>query len=173
MSPCRIIDLRLAWICWVSLAISVHAQSWETGYVLLSNDRVLAGQVEMEADRYLIRKNAGNAVFVPRSQVQAVGHSLAELYQYKLGRMPMQARPGDHYKLARWCLSMQLLAEAGEHYLIVKKASPVEINPAVKRLGIEIKEAMLQQPEFRDYLGLPPLFAPRGSALRPHPQPRW
>lgn len=131
----------------------------ESGFVLLSNDRCLEGRVELLADRYVITRTEGNQVSIPRNQVQFVGGSKKELYRFKVRSLSPSARAGDHFKLARWCLSMQLLAESGEHYLKLIKTHPPETNSSVKRLGVEIKDSMLQQAEFRTYLGLAPIVA--------------
>lgn len=141
----------------LTLVASACAQVLESGYVLLTNDRCLTGRVELIADRYHVQKTPGNQVVIPRDQVQFVGSSLQELYRFKLNRLPIHSRPGDHFQLAQWCKSVHLLAEAGQHYLKVVQTNPPATSPAVKRLGVEIKEAMLQQPEFRSYLGMAPL----------------
>lgn len=149
-----------AWIFLVAVCLTTRigsAQVIEFGYVLLNNDRCLDGRIEMVADRYVITKTEGNQVSAPRTQVQFVGSSKLELYEFKRRSIPPQARAGDHFKLAQWCLSMQLLAEAGQHYLKVIQTHPAQTHSSVKRLGAEIKEAMLQQAEFREHMGLSPL----------------
>jgi hypothetical protein len=132
-------------------------REWETGVVLLGNDRCLDGRVELVGDRYLIRKTQGNQVSIAQDQVQFVGNSWQEVYQFKARFLSRKSRPGDHYKLAKWCLSVQLLAEAGQHYLTLIQTHPPKTNPSVRKLGVEIKDAMLQQADFRRYLGLSPI----------------
>lgn len=157
MSAGRILIRLLALAFSLTMVASACAQVIESGYVLLNNDRCLMGRIELVGDRYLVQKTAGNQVVIPRDQVQFVGNSRQELYRFKLNRLPLHPRPGDHFQLAQWCNSVQLLAEAGQHYLKVTQTHPPATSPAVKRLGIEIKEAMLQQPEFRSHLGMAPL----------------
>jgi hypothetical protein len=156
-------------ICWAISAGRGEGQVWESGVVLLGNDRCLDGRVELVGDRYTIKKTVGNQVSIARDQVQFVGHSMQEVYQFKRKFLTPNSRPGDHYKLAQWCLSVQLLAEAGEHYLKLAQTHPPKSNPSVKRLGVEIKDAMLQQAEFRRYLGMAPIVRPASAASRSGP----
>ncbi|MBX3423743.1 MAG: hypothetical protein KF752_19475 [Pirellulaceae bacterium] len=143
-------------VCLVSPAVS-WGQQWQSAYVLLSNDRCLQGQIEMLPDRCRIRQNEGNEITVHRNQVQCVGSSLDDIYRYKLSKLSVGVRAGDHFKLARWCLGANLLAEAGEHYLRLIKSHPPEAHPQVRQLGVEIRDMMLRQPELRSHLGLAPL----------------
>lgn len=133
------------------------AQFWEKRCVLLTTDSVIVGLVQQQGDQFRIRQNEGNEIRLNRKQVVAIGSTVRDLYQYKLDRLPKLARGGDHSKIARWCLSVNLLAEAGEHYLLLTQSHPADANHSVKQLGIEITDKMLQQDDFRVVLGLPPL----------------
>ncbi len=133
------------------------AQYWENGYALLSNDSVMVGRIEQQGEAFRIKVNEGNEVRLPRNQVVAIGNSLSELYQFKKRSLPQFARGGDHAQLARWCLKVNLLTEAGEHYLIQAQSNPPKSNPSVKQLGEEIKDRMLQQNDFRIAMGYPPI----------------
>ncbi len=156
MSYCRISLLALAVLLGL-LGGPVHAQVWNQGIALLQNDRCIEGRIERTGERYTITKAEGNQVSLPKGQVQYVGQNLIELYEFKRRGLPSNARGGDHFKLAQWCLRNQLLAQAGQHYLLLSQSHPPQSNPAVKRLGVEIKDAMLQQPAFRSHLGLAPV----------------
>jgi len=149
----------LVWSCSLFCSATAFAQVLETGFVLLNNDRCLDGRVELVADRCIVTKTEGNQVSIPRSQVQFIGSSKKELYRFKSRTLSPRSRAGDHFKLAQWCLSMQLLSEAGHHYLRLIETHPPQTHSSVKRLGVEIKDAMLQQPDFRSHLGLAPLNA--------------
>lgn len=168
------IIIRIQLLIWVSSfclsipALTASAQVFESGFVLLTNDRCLDGRIELVADRCVITKLEGNQVTIPRSQVQYVASSKQELYRFKCRTLSPRSRAGDHFKLAKWCLSMQLLSEAGQHYLTLIESYPPQTNSSVKRLGVEIKDAMLQQPEFRSHLGLAPLN-PVGSHVAQTP----
>ncbi len=133
------------------------AQYWENGYALLTNDSVMVGRIEQQGEAFRIKVNEGNEVRLPRNQVVAIGNSLSELYQFKKRSLPQFARGGDHAQLARWCLKVNLLTEAGEHYLIQAQSNPPKSNPSVKQLGEEIKDRMLQQNDFRIAMGYPPI----------------
>ena len=58
-------------------------------------------------------------------------------------------------------MANQLLAEASEHYLEVKKDSPKHVR--VMQLGEELKLKMLEDPGFRAFVGLPPRAEPQAS----------
>jgi hypothetical protein len=165
----RVAIAVLSTVCWAALAGQVSGQIWESGVALLANDRCLDGRIELVGDRYTIKKIEGNQVAIGREQVQFVGKTMREVYDFKRRFLPSNARPGDHYKLAQWCLSVQLLAEAGEHYLKLAQSHPPQSHPSVKKLGVEIKDSMLQQDEFRRYLGMAPIVRPspdRKSVIR-------
>lgn len=137
--------------------LSVHAQVWEQRCVLLTTGSVVTGTVQQQGNLLRIRQNEGNEIRIDSKQVVAIGANIHELYQHKLAKLPRHARGGDHRQLARWCLSVNLLKEAGEHYLLLTQSHPAHSNQSVKQLGVEIKDKMLQQNEFRVALGLPPI----------------
>jgi hypothetical protein len=144
--------------CWsIATVTPLAAQVWEQRCVLLTTDRVITGQVQQQGEQVRIKQNEGNEIRVDRKQVAAIGATVRDLYQYKLSRLPKTARGGDHQQLSRWCLSVNLLAEAGQHYLQLTRSHPANSNQSVKQLGFEIKDKMLQQNDFRVALGLPPL----------------
>ncbi len=120
--------------------------------VLLKNDRVLEGEVEKRGDSFALKIATASQVMLPKDQVQYIGTSKLDLYQYKL-RGILKPSAGDHFKLSRWCMVNGLLDEAVVHYL--QAAAWNGDNPSVKRLAVELKEQLLKVPEFRDYLGLP------------------
>lgn len=160
----------LLFALWNCPAQWAESQIWDPGVALLGNERCLEGRIELVGDRYVVRKTEGNQVSIPREQVQFVGQSKSEVYQFKKRYLTSKSRPGDHYKLARWCLSVNMLAEAGEHYLSLAKTHPPTNNPTVKRLGVEIKDAMLQQSDFRRYLGMAPVVRPESPARSSSPE---
>jgi hypothetical protein len=160
-----------AWLFLVAVLspATVSAQVWESGSVLTVNDQVISGRIVQEVDIFHIRVNEGNEVHLPRKQVKAVGNSLQELYQYKRKQLTTSARGGDHAQLARWCLRVGLLAEAGEHYFLLAQRHPAKDNPSVRQLGVEIKDKMLQQNDFRLALGLKPLDRQPNSTAATRP----
>lgn len=142
---------------WSILLSRADAQTWEQGVALLHNDRCVSGRIELGGDRLVLTKSEGHQFSVPRSQIQYVGSNLDDVYQFKRRALSPSARAGDHFKLAQWCLTNQMLEQAGEHYLILVQTHPPHTHSTVKRLGAQIKDAMLQQPGFRAHLGLAPI----------------
>lgn len=141
----------------MSGSLRAQSQFWDHGFVLQTNDRVLEGQIEQQNEFIRIKLNEGSEVRLPHKKVRAIGNSLNELYQFKKKSLPQFARGGDHADLARWCLSVNLLTEAGEHFLILAKEHPPQKFHSVNALGIEIKDRMLQQNDFRASLGMAPI----------------
>ncbi len=150
------------WLIALSCSTS-QAQYWEKGYALLTNDRIMSGRIEQQADLFKIKQNEGNEIRVPKNQVAVIASSMQELYQYKKKSLPPYPRTGDHIKLARWCLASNLLAEAGEHYLLLARVAPPADNPSIKLLGEEIRSKMLQQNDFRVAVGMAPLSSTVGT----------
>ncbi len=133
------------------------------GVVLLKHDtyhighvRQLGGQVQIEL--------ANNAkVTHATSQIAFIGRDLEEVYQHKRNRNK-RLEVGDHFQLTRWCLRAGLLAHAAEHYLEVTKVAAKD--PRVKQLGIELREKLLADAEFRKYVGLAPAAAPKTDSIQ-------
>jgi hypothetical protein len=84
--------------------------------VVLDNERVLEGEVQREADQFLIRLNAGE-LRIPAAKVLKVCANLEEVYQFLAERANLRDA-GDRLRLARWCqshgLREQAIAEARE-----------------------------------------------------------
>jgi hypothetical protein len=131
-------------------------------YLLMKNDRVMVGQIERRGENFLIRIAENSHVTISKDQVLYVGSSLHDLYQYKLRGM-IKPNTGDHFKLTRWCMSTGLLDEAVTHYQQV--AHSAGEHPRVKQLAVELKDQLLKVPEFREYLGLPPIGRAAGGPV--------
>lgn len=147
--------LMLCFVCCVC-SQAVFAQS-DGGALLLKNDRLLLGQVTIRGDFYQVKIADQSQVSLPRAQVAFVGQGTADVYRFKLNAIG-QLSPGDHFKLTRWCLLNGLLLEAVNHYQHV--AEKAKDHPRVKQLSIELRNKLLEQPDFRAYLGLAPLENP-------------
>ncbi|GIX00802.1 MAG: hypothetical protein KatS3mg111_4134 [Pirellulaceae bacterium] len=130
--------------------------------VLLTNDRVLEGKVSRNGRFYTIELADLARVAIPESQVVFVGESMQAVYAYKRSLI-RETHPGDHYQLARWCLSQDLCDEAIVHYQRV--AQKAGTHPRVRQLGEQIKLKLLNKPDFRAYLGLAPLAQPEAPSL--------
>src|SRR4051812_30767980 len=98
--------------------------------VLLSDDRVLQGFLS-EDDKGYVLKQRGGLLPLRKSQVQQVFRSVAEVYQYKRDQLP-DRDPDERMKLAQWCLTNRLTAEAKEQLQAVLALSPK--NPQALRM---------------------------------------
>src|SRR3954453_7402984 len=78
--------------------------------ILLSNGRLLHGEVQEDGASYVLKQKVGSIRF-PRTAVEKTFGSIGEVYQYKRSRLPRED-PDEQMKLARWCLSQGLNAEA-------------------------------------------------------------
>lgn len=119
--------------------------------LLKETDRVMTGRIAERGEFYEVEIGPDSRVSIPKHNVAHIAGSLEELYQAK-SRGITHASLGDHYQLAHWCLSNGLLAHAAEHYTETAQRSPD--HPRVRQLGLAIQERMLQDENFRRYLGL-------------------
>ena len=122
--------------------------------LLKKTDRILVGSVRLNGSYYEIDIADQSRVSIPRDQVEFIGANEAEVYQYKC-RSISRWMPGDHFKMARWCLQNKLIVQAIEHYSVVEKAAPD--YPLVKQLGVELEQKILGDEKFRVFAGLAPL----------------
>ncbi len=132
------------------------------GALLLKNDRVLLGKIERQGDGFLVRIADDSQVSIPRAQAQYLGGSVEDLYAYKRQTLT-NPNTGDHFKLTRWCMANQLLDQAVAHYQLV--AQEAGTHPKVQQLAVELRNQLLEDEEFRSYLGLPPV---RSGTAAPH-----
>ena len=158
--------------------------------VLLSDGRVLQGFISEDAKGYLLRVKGGRLPF-RKNQVEKIFHSIAEVYQYKRDRLP-DRDPDERMKLAQWCLTNHMNAEAKEQLQAVLALSPKSVqaqrmmkfldddddrtlfrDPAVVQAGAEVVEApsdpSLSRAAAREFpgVGLPTIFdLPTPMAVR-------
>jgi hypothetical protein len=149
--------------------------------LLLSDGRVLQGFVSEDAKGYSLKVKGGRLSF-RKDQVEKIFHSVAEIYQYKSSRLP-DRDPDERMKLAHWCLTNHLKAEAKEQLDAVLALSPNSVqaqrmkrfleddedrklfrDPAVMRTGAEVVEGPgehdLNRAATREFsgVGLPAIF---------------
>lgn len=124
--------------------------------VLLKNDRVIQGKVEQRGDFYWVRIADQSQISLPAANVETVRESVESIYQYKTESIK-RWKVGDHFQLTRWCLLNGLNDEAVGHYQAVAKQAGN--HPRVKQLAIELQKKLLEEPKFREYLGLGPMTA--------------
>jgi hypothetical protein len=106
----------------------------------LTDGRLIPGVISHEGSFHIVTQPLGVIRF-PDRVVEKTFRSIPEAYQYKREQLP-ESDPGEHLKLARWCLGLDLKAEAKEQLLKVLQISP-EHGPAKAML------ANLEQSEVR------------------------
>ncbi len=121
------------------------------GAILLKNDRMMEGQVLPSGEFYTVQVAEQSRVSVPKNQVLHVGQNKQEIYQFKAGSIK-RWEAGDHFQMTRWCMLNGLYSQATRHYREV--ASSHGDHPRVRQLALELRDRLLEIPEFRDYLGI-------------------
>ncbi|RUL87530.1 hypothetical protein TsocGM_11885 [Tautonia sociabilis] len=86
------------------------------------NVRVLEGPVAEDREDYVITLPLG-PVREPKARVEAVFGSLREAYEYQRDHLP-DRDPDEHLRLARWCLTFGMEAEAAEQLKALLAWSP-------------------------------------------------
>ena len=112
--------------------------------LLLSSGQVVRGEIveDAAAGSYRLRANGG-PVSYPRTMVQKAAGSVAELYQFQVARLPV-GDPDERIKLARWCLTEHLPAQAREQLEILKKMCPGDVE--VERMLYNIASSTVDRP---------------------------
>ena len=90
--------------------------------LLLSNGKVLLGEVSRVGPNYVVKHKIGTIL---KSRGEAVGafRSIAEVYRYKVGILP-EFDGDERLKLAYWCLDQKLETEAREQIGAVLALNP-------------------------------------------------
>lgn len=127
-----------------------QAEVWGAA-LIRETDAVIQGRITRRGEFYDIEIASQSRISIPVARVAHVAASVEDLYQYKLS-MTTQWNAGDHFQLTRWCLRNGLLEQASAHFTAV--ASQQGDHPRVKQLAIELQTRLLQEPGFRQYLGL-------------------
>lgn len=102
-------------------------------YLLKNDDHVIFGLLE-KTDTGFALKRSGGTIFYPESQVSFVGDTLAELYQFKVQRVPSNDVP-EHMKICRWCIANGLENEARAELESVLSLNPSDAE-ATRRLRL-------------------------------------
>ncbi len=92
--------------------------------LLLSSGQVVTGQIVKDdaAGVYRHRQKVGTVSY-PRTMVLKAAGSVEELYQYQVARLPV-GDPEERMKLARWCLTEHLPAQAREQLVAHQRDEP-------------------------------------------------
>ncbi|MBX7168828.1 MAG: hypothetical protein K1X74_21005 [Pirellulales bacterium] len=122
MRPFYLLNLALVSLLAMAVAVGAAEPSLQTEFVVLQNGEVLAGTVEPEGDRLVVRTGRVD-VQVPRREVLYRGPSLADCYQ--------QRRQGLHrddvegwISLTDWALDQRLLAQAESTLAELRRIAP-------------------------------------------------
>lgn len=113
------------------------------GAILLKHGDVISGELSPMGDQIAVRIDENNSVFIPVRQIEHSARSMEEIYQYKLKKYG-RIGTGEHYQMALWCLKNKMNDQAIFHYEELKRMVPTD--QIVKRLAIQIKETVLQEP---------------------------
>jgi hypothetical protein len=138
--------------------------------LLLANGRLLQGIISEEGSEYQVTGPVGMMRF-PKKAVEGLFNSVREAYQYKLEQLP-DRDTDERLKLARWCLSQKLTAEAKEQLVAILQVEPSH-GPAkamLVKLGQEDARAAFQRrdPDVQQTRGAPsPERQERPAALDP------
>lgn len=89
-----------------------EASDWP-GVHLLTKDRLLRGRLSEEGGYYVIEYRLGS-VRIPKDELVASFRSIEELYRHKVDEIA-DRDPDEHLRLAKWCLSQNLTAQARQH----------------------------------------------------------
>src|SRR5205823_26059 len=119
----------------------VQAPATSQTVLLKSNGQVLRGVVTEEADRYVVRVPGGE-IRVPKREAERTFDSIAAAYRYKRANVP-EGDPDEHLKLARWCLTQKMMAEAKAEVQAVLVLSPKAREAKAMLASIEATEARL------------------------------
>ncbi len=100
--------------------------------LLLTNGKVIPGDIveDAAAGLYRLRQNGGSIGY-PKIMVLKAGDSIDDLYRFQVARLP-GGDPDERMKLARWCLTEHLTAQAKEQLEAVKAMCPDDAE--VKRM---------------------------------------
>lgn len=114
----------------------------ETPKLLLLNDgRILSGEVSEEDEMIILTQPAGVMRFPARKVVRAFS-SIQEIHQYKLDRVPEEDMD-EQLKLAQWCMSQGLVAEANEHLKCILKIDPKHGRAKAMTASIRMTETRM------------------------------
>ena len=117
--------------------------------LLLSNGKVLSGTISEDGPRYVIRQGV-NELRYAKAGVEGVFPTLEDAYRHKAAQVP-DRDPDEQMKLARWCMSQKLTAQARKHLEAVLALSPKHAQAKAMLAFSEAAEARASRrdPEVR------------------------
>jgi hypothetical protein len=122
--------------------------SQEPKVVLLGDGRIVEGVVSEDDGFVVVTQPVGSMRF-PGKQVERVFDSLAEVYQYKLEQLPEEDFD-ERLKLARWCLTQNMQAEARQQLQAILEVSPKHPQAKAMLIALDQAQARLALRQRRD-----------------------
>lgn len=116
-------------------------------YVLLKSGRVMAGQVQQDAQGYLVIGRNGR-LHAPYEYVQLVADSLHDVYRQQRDARQEPVSPESRIELARWCISYSLYDEARLELKLVLRsdANHAEARQMLKKLATILRPDRVDEP---------------------------
>jgi hypothetical protein len=110
----------------------------------LYDGKVYQGKIQVDGTGYSVVQNGGVLRF-RKELVEGAFGSIEEAYRFKAARVPARD-PDERLKLARWCLSHRLNAEAREQLAAVLELSPgnVQIQNMIVNIDNAAQRAALR-----------------------------
>ncbi|MFO0956707.1 MAG: hypothetical protein U0800_04470 [Isosphaeraceae bacterium] len=112
-------------------------------FVLLTDGRILSGEVQTEGNQTIVKQKGGSLRLTKR-QLEGTFDSLAAIYRYKVDRIA-DDDPEEHLKLANWCISQKLEAEARAELKQVLAMEPGNRQAKAQLFNLEASEARQAQ----------------------------
>lgn len=119
-------------------------------YVLLRDGRLVKGVVtEKEDEDAIVVTQAIGAMTYRGSRIEKVCASIREVHEYKCSLVP-DDDPDEQMKLAQWCLTNGLEAEARGHLALILKLSPKHKQALAMRGSLDQTQARLAKAQQKD-----------------------
>ncbi|WP_162668590.1 hypothetical protein [Gemmata massiliana] len=126
-------------------------------FVVLKDDKLIEGTVTVRGDVVMVREGALNRSFT-RSQVQFVGETKDDIYQFMLAKVPA-TDANARLKVARWCMFSGMREQALTEARAVQKLYPN--NSSAASLTASLERSLQQFPSD----GAPKMTAPQTPTL--------
>jgi hypothetical protein len=95
----------------------------DSAFVLLTNDRVLVGNVERRGSQYFISREDGDEIYLPAMRVRKIGKSLDDLYHFQLADAQERGM-GRWIEVGHWALEQGLITQAENQVRLVMERYP-------------------------------------------------
>ncbi len=125
--------------------------SSEPVYCLLKNGNVLHGKLDQSGDKVTVEMDSTAKAVIRASEIEFFGPRLRQLYDFQKNKN-LRWDVGEHLHMANWCIRNDLLLEAEEHFLYLRRA--IGDQQTFKQLEQQYRQALLNSPEVRSAAGL-------------------